>query len=207
MRALKIEKLTGDAQFAHSVEMVPQSVVLLAEVLAQSIGLSKQEMIRFGSPSWVISGVISDAIMHRIDRKADDRRRAGVRILADLASANAAMIPDATISGLPTSELAEIVGMGLKFDLDAEFPMTTRWKGVFFGGQEGTFAGISASRERRARNELAHYSQEYVINPWSSEIRFGNFAQEFVIDKADILHISVGEASSSQLGLIAKTKP
>jgi hypothetical protein len=199
LRCAIIDLSNGTTKHALEIAMVPEAPVLLAQVLADNIGISRDQMIWFGSPAWVVSGAITDAILAKAADRVDERRRDDIRRLAELAAEHGKFITDAAIVGFPALDLSKLRGHGPAFDFDQALPATRKWKGLLFGGSEGTFAGIPPNRERRAREMLRQQPYDYVIDPWSPVVACRTFGEAFEIPKQQIRAVRTGYVHHHQL--------
>ena len=194
MRCIELSLIDGSKEYATELTMAPQALVLLGQVLADNVGLSPDELIWIGSPSWVVAGAITESLLASARRKLDERRVADIRRLVSLAHSYSRPIPDSAISGVPAASLSALDGHGRAFDLEMALPPQTRWRGLLFGGSEGTFAGVSPKRERKAREALRDCARAYVVDPWSTTLKGRFRGRDFEIRKDQIALVSIGDA-------------
>lgn len=183
--ALSILQTNGCAVIATDIYLVPASIVLLAEVLSDQVGANRPDLIWFGSPTWVISGMISDHVMTRIDGAIDNRRIDDVQRLFQIASDNSEWIPVECLTGVPTTQLPDVQGYGPDKSIFKLVPNQTGWL-----SSKGNFHGVSRSREHKAKTAMGNLSRDYVIAPWESSLKIRNISTVSEIPYDRIISLS-----------------
>lgn len=185
---LRVHLADGSSVKLTEVWLYPHSLVLLADAIAEQVGVGKPELTFIGSPSWAVSGVITNAIFERFDMHTASGHLQDIRRIQKAAHDAARWLPPECFVDLDIQPIHSATALGPETDVSQIFP-DQPFRGILFS--KSNFAGVSHSRERKTKKALMAHAREYVVSPWLPIVRTRDFSSEHILSKDQISYVEL----------------